>query len=57
MQDHLVYNVKHCGRHKARLVADGHFTYIPVEIFYSGVDFHHGTDSLYSFMSSIKWKR
>jgi hypothetical protein len=26
---HIVYNVKHDGRHKARLVADGYLTDIP----------------------------
>jgi hypothetical protein len=34
---HLVYAVKHDGRHKARLVADGHLTEIPVDSVYSGV--------------------
>lgn len=34
---HLVYAVKHDGRHKARLVADGHLTDIPIESVYSGV--------------------
>ena len=34
---HLVFDVKHDGRHKARLVADGHLTDIPVESVYSGV--------------------
>ena len=34
---HLVYDVKHDGRHKARLVADGHLTDIPLESVYSGV--------------------
>lgn len=34
---HLVYDVKHDGRHKARLVADGHLTDIPTESVYSGV--------------------
>ena len=28
---HMVYNVRHDGRHKARLVADGHLTDTPVE--------------------------
>ena len=28
---HLIYDVKHDGRHKARLVLDGHLTEIPVE--------------------------
>jgi hypothetical protein len=34
---HLIYDVKHDGRHKARLVADGHLTDIPLESVYSGV--------------------
>jgi Reverse transcriptase (RNA-dependent DNA polymerase) len=34
---HMVYDVKHDGRHKARLVADGHLTDIPIESAYSGV--------------------
>ena len=34
---HLVFDVKHDGRHKARMVADGHLTDIPLESVYSGV--------------------
>ena len=34
---HPVYAIKHDGRHKARLVADGHLTDIPMESVYSGV--------------------
>jgi hypothetical protein len=34
---HLIYDVKHNGRHKARLVADGHLTNIPGDSVYSGV--------------------
>ena len=34
---HLVFDVKHDGRHKARLVADGHLTDIPLDSVYSGV--------------------
>ena len=34
---HLVYDVKHDGRHKARLVAGGHLTDVPMESVYSGV--------------------
>ena len=34
---HLIYDVKHDGRHRARLVADGHLTDIPLESVYSGV--------------------
>ena len=34
---HFVYDVKHDGRHKARLVAGGHLTGTPLESVYSGV--------------------
>ncbi len=34
---HLIYDMKHDGRHRARLVADGHLTYVPEESNYSGV--------------------
>ena len=34
---HLVFAVKFDGRHKARLVADGHLTPEPTENIYSGV--------------------
>jgi hypothetical protein len=34
---HIVYDVKHDGRHKARLVADGHLTDIPLDSVYSGI--------------------
>ena len=34
---HFVFDVKHDGRHKARLVADGHLTDLPSESVYSGV--------------------
>ena len=34
---HLVFDVKHDGRHKARLCADGNLTDAPVESVYSGV--------------------
>ena len=33
----ILYAVKYDGRHKARLVADGHLTPEPVESIYSGV--------------------
>ena len=33
----LVYDVKHDGRHRARIVAGGHLTEIPLESVYSGV--------------------
>jgi hypothetical protein len=34
---HQVFDVKHNGRHKPRLVADGHFTEQPVKNVYSSV--------------------
>ena len=34
---HLIYNVKHNGRHKARLVADGHLTAVPDISVYSSI--------------------
>ena len=34
---HFVFDVKHDGRHKARLVADGHLTEVPLDSVYSGV--------------------
>ena len=34
---HLVFDVKHDGCHKSRLVADGHLTDVPTESVYSGV--------------------
>ena len=34
---HFVFAVKHDGRHKARLVADGHLTDTPIDSVYSGV--------------------
>ena len=34
---HFVFDVKHCGKFKARLVADGHLSKEPNETVYSGV--------------------
>ncbi len=34
---HLVFDVKHDGCHKSRLIADGHLTEVPLESVYSGV--------------------
>ena len=34
---HLVFDVKHDGRHKVRCVADGHLTEVPLDSVYSGV--------------------
>jgi hypothetical protein len=37
IQVHLVYAVKHDGRHKARLCANGNLTEVPIDSVYSGV--------------------
>jgi hypothetical protein len=37
IRTHLVFDCKHDGRHKARMVADGHLTEVPLESVYSGV--------------------
>jgi hypothetical protein len=37
IRTHLIYDCKHDGRHKARMVADGHLTDIPLDSIYSGV--------------------
>ena len=37
IRTHLVYDCKHDGRHKARMVADGHLTTVPIDSVYSGV--------------------
>ena len=34
---HFIFDVKHCGKFKARLLADGHFTKEPMETVYSGM--------------------
>ena len=34
---HTIYDVKHDGRHRARVVANGHLTDVPLESVYSGV--------------------
>ena len=34
---HFVFDIKHCGKSQARLVADGHFTKEPMETVYSGM--------------------
>ena len=33
----LIFDVKHDGRHKARLVAGGHLTDTPIDSVYAGV--------------------
>ena len=37
MHVHIVYDIKHDGRHRARLVANGQLTEVPAESVYSGV--------------------
>jgi hypothetical protein len=37
IRTHLMYDCKHDGGHKARMVADGHLMDIPLESMYSGV--------------------
>ena len=37
IKGHLVFDVKHDGRHKAWFVADGHLTDAPLESVYAGV--------------------
>jgi len=34
---HLVFDMKHDGHHKSRLVADGHLTEVLLDSIYSGV--------------------
>ena len=53
---HFVYAVKHDGRFKARLVADGHLTKEPVESIYSGVVSLRASEWLFSYPSSTIWK-
>eukprot|EP00978_Attheya_sp_CCMP212_P000680 scaffold1362_cov61-Attheya_sp.AAC.3 len=45
---HLIFAVKHDGRHKSRLVADGHLTEVPLDSVYSGVVSLHGLRLLVS---------
>jgi hypothetical protein len=40
---HMIYDVKHDGRHKARLVAGRHLTDPNTESVYSGVVLLHGS--------------
>ena len=49
---HLVYAVKHDGRHKAQLVADGHLTKEPLDSVYSGVVSLRGI-RLVAFLSEL----
>ncbi len=39
---HLVFDMKHNGHHKSRLVADGHLAEVPLDSIYSGVVSRHG---------------
>jgi hypothetical protein len=51
IRTHLVYNCKHDGRHKARMVADGHLMTVPIDSVYSGVVSLRGLQTLYSLLS------
>ena len=53
---HFVYTVKHDGRFKARLVADGHLTKEPVESIYSGVVSLRSLRMVVFYPSSMIWK-
>ena len=53
---HFVYAVKHDGRFKARLVADGHLTKEPVESIYSGVVSLRSLRMVVFYPSSMIWK-
>jgi hypothetical protein len=37
IRSHMIYDVKHDGQHKARLVAGGHMTEVNTDSVYSGV--------------------
>ena len=50
---HFVYAVKHDGRFKARLVADGHLTKEPVESIYSGVVSLRSLRMEFSYLNSM----
>ena len=39
---HLVFAVKHNGRHKARMVAGGHLTDVPLNSVYAAVSYLYG---------------
>ena len=44
---HLIYDVKHNDRHKAKLVADGHLTNVPDNSVYSSAIFLQGLRMLF----------
>jgi Reverse transcriptase (RNA-dependent DNA polymerase) len=46
IQTHLIFDVKHDGCHKARMVADGHLTDAPIESIFSGVVLLRGIRTL-----------
>ena len=54
---HMVYDVKHDGRHKTRLVADGHLTEIPLDSVYSSVVSLRGLRLTIFLGSSTDWTR
>ena len=50
---HLVFALKHDGRHKAWLIADGHLTNVPIDSVYSGVVSLHGGFWLLIFIAEL----
>ena len=52
---HLVYDCKHDGHHKARMVTDGHLTEVPLESIYSGVVSLHGLHMLVFLAELTQW--
>ena len=49
---HLVFDIKHDACHKARCVADGHLTDVPINSIYSGVVSLHGLHTI-AFLSEL----
>ena len=39
---HLMFDIKHDGRHRVQMVVDGHLTDFPIDSVYSGVASLHG---------------
>jgi len=52
---HLVFDVKHDGHHKSRLVTDSHLTEVPLESIYSGVVSLRGLRLLVVFLVELNY--
>jgi hypothetical protein len=50
---HLIFTVKHDGRHKSRLIADGHLTDVSLDSLYSGVVSLRGPRLLLVFLAEL----